>query len=228
MNISRSYTIRFVKTIKLSNNTYSFYFRRPKKFDFTAGQYIRFTLPIIANDGRGSSRFFTISSPPSDKKNLIITTRIIKSEFKKNLLKLGDFHKISIFGPMGNLYFDTNEEKENIFIAGGIGVTPFYSMISDVITKNFVPTITLINTYKNPNDIVFRDELASIAASHPSIKILYTDNLQVQFLKENIKNSNEKIYYIVGPPEMVDSTKIVLVKMNIPKDAIKTEQFTGY
>src|ERR1700722_6626379 len=129
MHHSQSYTIRFIKKRKLTKDTYIFYFEKPKSFDFIAGQYNRWTLPITATDGRGSSRFFTISSPPSEKDFLVITTRIIQSDFKKELLKLHENQEIKIFGPMGQFFIDETSEKEHVFLAGGIGITPFHSMI---------------------------------------------------------------------------------------------------
>ena len=145
MNQSQPYTLPFIKKIEVSKDTYSFYFKRPDGFDFIAGQYNRWTLPITATDGRGSSRFFTISSSPSEKDFLVVTTKIIQSDFKKELLKLHENQEIKIFGPMGQFILDENSEKEHVFLAGGIGITPFHSMIAHEAEKNSNKKLILEN-----------------------------------------------------------------------------------
>ena len=88
MNHPQTYSIRFLYKKLLASNTYEFYFEKPKNFNFLPGQYNRWTLPITAKDGRGSSRFFTISSSPLTDNTIIITTKNMQSDFKKALLQL--------------------------------------------------------------------------------------------------------------------------------------------
>lgn len=231
MTSSQSYSIQFIKKINLANNTYSFYFRRPANFEFTAGQYIRMTLPFTAKDGRGSSRFFTISSPPTEKQYLIITTKIIKSDFKKYLLVLKNNQFISVFGPMGQFLLDDNDNKEHIFLAGGLGITPFFSMISDNAEKQLQHPITLFAFFRNSDDIIFRNELILISKKNHFITIEYANNIydfQVPILKKYVNKLNKCKYYIVGPPEMVEETQKILINLKISSENIKTEQFTGY
>src|SRR5258708_17280739 len=95
---TKQYNIRFIKKVQVTKDTYTFYFERPAAFVFMPGQYNRWTLPIAAKDGRGSSRFFTISSTPLEKEKITFTTKIIHSDFKKALMKLKKDDEIKIFG----------------------------------------------------------------------------------------------------------------------------------
>ncbi len=243
MRQSQSYTIRYLKKNKLTKDTYVFYFEKPKEFDFIAGQYNRWTLPITATDGRGSSRFFTISSPPSEKDFLVVTTKIIQSDFKKELLKLHENQKIKIFGPMGQFILDENSKKEHIFLADGMGITPFHSMIAHEAAKNSNKKLTLFVSFSVPEEIIFLNELTEITKNHPNIHVIYTvtkpqesqmpwdgetGKISEEMIKKYHVDSAQSIFYIVGPPPMVEGTQKLLEDMHVPNEQIKTEQFTGY
>jgi ferredoxin-NADP reductase len=243
MNQSQSYTIQYIKKRKLAKNTYLFYFKKPKGFDFIAGQYNRWTLPITTTDGRGSSRFFTISSPPSEKDFLIVTTKTIQSDFKKELLKLHENQKIKIFGPMGQFVIDETSKKEHVFLAGGIGITPFYSMLADAAAKNSNKKLTLFVSFSIPEEAVFLNELTEIAKNHSNLHVIYTitqpqksqipwngetGRISEDMIKKYLMNISQSIFYIVGSPLMVEGTRQMLEDMHVPNEQIKTEQFTGY
>ncbi len=240
---SQPYTIKFLQKKELAKETFVFYFSRPEGFKFTTGQYNRWTLPITATDGRGSSRFFTISSSPLDSNYLSLTTKIIQSDFKRALLELKENDEIKIFGPMGNFIFDETNTKPQIFIAGGIGITPFHSILQYVAAKNFIMPLTLFVSFSTPEEIVYFDELKQIEKQHNTIKIIYTvtkpENSQILWNGETGRISQELIqkyvpnfincdFLIVGPPQMEEATKKLLIAMNIAEGNIMTEQFTGY
>lgn len=243
MNKAQSHKTSFIKHIKIAKDTYSLYFKRPDGFDFIAGQYNRWTLPMTATDGRGSSRFFTISSPPSEKNFLVVTTKIVQSDFKKELLQLHENQEIKLFGPMGQFMLDKNNSAENIFIGGGIGITPFYSILMNAAAINSTKKLTLFASFQTPEEMVFLNELTDITKAHPNINIIYTltkpetshiswngekGRITEGLLKKHIKDISKSIFYLVGPPLMVDETQKLLEAMKIRNENIRTEQFTGY
>src|SRR5436190_2002973 len=114
------FKIRFLKKEQHTNDIYSFYFERPEMYEFTAGQYNRWVILIENPDERGNSRYFTISSPPSEKKYFTFTTKINISSFKKTLLTFQAGQEIEIFGPLG-IFTLSDPSLHHIFIAGGIG-----------------------------------------------------------------------------------------------------------
>jgi ferredoxin-NADP reductase len=240
---SQTYTLSLLRKTKVAKDTFTFHFSRPQNFDFIAGQYNRWTLSMTAIDGRGTSRFFTISSPPSDKSELVVTTKAIQSDFKNALVKLKVGDKIKIFGPMGQFVLDEDSEEENVFIAGGIGITPFHSMLKDTAANNITKSLTLFVSFSIPEEVIFLNELREITKNHTNIKIIYTitkpQESQISWngeigrisdvmIKKYVKNIPNSIFYIVGPPPMVEGTQKVLADMNIPNDHVKTEQFSGY
>lgn len=240
---SQPYTIPFIKKAEVAKNTYSFYFRRPVGFEFIAGQYNRWTLPITATDGRGSSRFFTISSPPTDKDFLVVTTKIIQSDFKKALLELQENQEIKIFGPMGQFIVEESHQAENVFIAGGIGITTFQSILMDAAATNSTKRLTLFSSFPTPEEMVFFNDLTEITKTHPNIKVVYTvtkpqesqiswngetGRVSEDLIKKYVKDIPTSIFYIVGPPPMVEGTQKLLEEMRLVNEHIRTEQFTGY
>lgn len=101
-----------------------------KSFSFIAGQYIRVTVPkLLYDDQKGPSRVFTIASSPNEKNKLAIAFRDSESGFKKTLLELSQGSLVEIEGPFGYFTLPKNTSRPLIFIASGIGITPFLSMI---------------------------------------------------------------------------------------------------
>lgn len=224
----------------------SFLFMPEEAFSFRPGQFLRYHLDSTSADERGQNRFFSISSAPFEK-YVRITTKITPggSSFKKDLqsLRTGDF--IDGFGPSGS--FTLEDPKKNyIFIAGGIGITPFRSILLDLDHRKLPLNITLLYAFRT-KDIVFKDELNALAGKHPEFSIFYfisedgssemqmTNNIKIlpgkitkEFIKLNIQNFKLQTYYITGPEPMVLSFMGMLIDMGISKENIKTDEFPGY
>lgn len=240
---SKPYTITFISKEKIAKDTYTFSFKRPAEFEFIPGQYNRWTLPITATDGRGSSRFFTISSSPLEKEILTVTTKIIQSDFKKALLNLKENDEIKIFGPMGNFILDETNTKPRVLIAGGIGITPYHSMITYAAAKNLTIQLTLFVSFSVPEEMVFYENLKKLEEQHPNIKIIYTitkleesqtqwdgekGRISQEIIKKYVSDIPNALFYVVGPPPMQEATTKLLKDMQIAEDNILTEAFTGY
>jgi len=173
-----------------------------------------------------------------------------ESGFKKSLDELPIGAQIDGEGPNGTFVFDEGEKLNNVFVAGGIGITPFRSMIKYIVDKNLTTPIYLI--YSNSdNDFVFKKEFDEIVSSHPNIKVQYVptsteghlDELKISKFITNqkfdmsqpgraIENWKLKIssltWWLCGPPPMVDTMENVLGKMGITSNHIRSEKFTGY
>lgn len=240
MDAKKEYYLAFIKKEKVSKDAYSFYFNRA--FDFLPGQYIRMTLDIENPDGRGMSRSFTISSSPLQD-YITITTRIIQSSFKKNLENLVPGTKVKFFGPMGSFLLNEEDKTPRIFLGGGIGITPFHSMITFSNTKKLTIPITLFVSFSTFNEIIFREELEEISKNNPNIKIIYTithpeeskeewngetGRISESLIKKYLPDMQSPIYYIAGPPQMVEAMTEIVKNMGISDEKIKVENFTGY
>lgn len=240
--VPQAFQLPFLRKEQQARNAFSFYFdRRDMDFDFLPGQYNRVTLSIKAADGRGASRFFTIASSPLEKDHLVITTKAESSDFKKKFFSLAPGEKVQFFGPHGGFVLRDDENFPHVFLAGGIGITPFRSMIAYAHRKHLTIPITLFASFSTPGDMVYYDELMKIASENKNIHVIYSttkprgmqkdaekESISADLLKKYIPDIAEPTYYIVGPPGMVDSTIELLEKMGISDEKVKVEQFTGY
>ena len=240
---SQEFHLPFIKKEKIVKDTYSFYFGQTQLgFNFLPGQYIRMILDIQNPEERGVSRFFTIASSPLEKDYLMITTKVIKSSFKKRLLELNNGDIVKFYGPMGGFVLSEEKKEERVFLAGGIGITPFHSMITYAHKKGLSIPITLFVSFSAVEDIIFYEELQNIAKINPFIKIIYTithpeenpnwknetGRISDAMIKKYVKNINSLLYYIVGPPAMVIGMEDVVRKMGVVGEKIFIENFTGY
>lgn len=215
----------------MASDVNSYIFENSENIHWKPGQYLIYSLSHKPQDLRGKMRFFTISSSPFENK-IQITTRINKqkrSSFKNALdgLKIGE--TIEAKGPDGDFVL-ANLGKNYVFIAGGIGITPFRSIIAELDNKQKTVDITLIYANKNA-DIPFKSELDEIAAKRNEFKILYVispKRINTSYLKKNIIDFKSPIFYISGPDPMVEEMADTLKNLKVPKEHIREDYFSGY
>ena len=241
---SKKFYLPFVKKEKVARDTYSFYFRQNNQdFAFLPGQYVVITLDIKNPDQRGTSKPFTISSSPLEKQYIAITTKIIRSTFKKRLVELVPKELVKFSGPLGGFVLNEKEKSPRIFLAGVIGITPFHSMITYTSTKKLSIPITLIVSFSTVEDLVFYKELSDIASKNPNIKVVYavsrpeesdvkwggeTGRISEELIKKYVPDFLKPQYFIVGPPAMVAAMEEVVRNMGVVNEKIFIENFTGY
>ncbi|TSC90448.1 MAG: oxidoreductase FAD/NAD(P)-binding [Microgenomates group bacterium Gr01-1014_5] len=227
-----------------ASGTKTFLFEKPKDFEYIAGQYAYFTLPELKfPDPRGKIRHFTLSSSPTED-YLSITVRMRKeSGYKMTLDSLPLGAKIDFRGPTGDFVVDETDTRTQVMIAGGIGITPYRSIIKDVSDRALPNSIHLIYANSRVEEITFRDELTQISESHPNIKVSMTvsnpdenkepwlgltgriDEKLLQSLTSSLQNP---VFWLCGPPAMVQALEEVLEQLRIPQERIKIEKFSGY
>jgi ferredoxin-NADP reductase len=214
-----------------ANNVYTFVFESEKPVKWQAGQYMHYVLPHINEDNRGHQRWFTISAPPFEK-HIQITTRFNpdrSSSFKQALLGMEVGRKIeSDDGPKGTFIIDPKASR-HIFIAGGIGITPFHSILMQLDHDNQMPKIELF--YANSDtDLVFDEELSRLEQKHPDFRIhkfIGDRRIQESDLKHYVDEPGA-IFYLSGPKPMVEAYEHMLKKMDVAEDRIKLDYFPGY
>ncbi len=228
---------------KLSKTIYSYVFTQSERLNFTAGQYIEWTLPHKNPDSRGNRRYFTIASSPTEE-DIMLGVRISDdgSSFKKALLELEKNARLSAGSLKGDFTLPDNKNKKLVFLAGGIGITPFRSMIKYLLDKGEKRDIILFHTCSNGSDFVYAD-LFKEAEQKMNMKINYLlsekENVPANYegkfghlTKEMIKDAaldfNERIFYISGSSVMVDAYKKALKELGVPKTNIVTDYFSGY
>ena len=237
----KQFFLAFARKEKVAEDTYFFYFDLAERgFVFLPGQYIDMVLPHKDPDNRGIERSFTIASSPLDKKYLMVTTKTIKSSFKKALANLKSSQPVEFNGPWGGFVLKEEETFPRVFLAGGIGITPFHSMISYANTKKLLIPISLIVSFSRIEDLVFYRELSDIAKENLNIKVIYTithpddqwsgetGRISEALIKKYVSDISEPRYYIVGPPNMVSAMGELVLEMGVPTEKIFIENFTGY
>jgi glycine betaine catabolism B len=220
-----------IKKIKETESVFSFIFKPEKDISWKAGQFIFYSIPHSHPDSRGINRHFTISSAPWEK-NIMLTSRFDfenGSSFKKALFDLKPGNRIEVSDISGD-FFTKDTEKKIVFIAGGIGITPYRSMLLDFAHRGRAPEVTVLYGNKN-KDIVFKKTLDKLVRANNWLNIRYViepDLIDAETVKNNVSDMYNCVYYISGPPVMVRKIEDMLPGMDINKENINVDYFPGY
>ncbi|HEY8522622.1 MAG TPA: Rieske 2Fe-2S domain-containing protein, partial [Nitrososphaeraceae archaeon] len=226
-----------------------------KTLNYNAGQFAFFDIGQVYNDPKGPIRHFTISSSPTEN-FIMFSTRIRDSPYKKRLLTLEKGAKVKFRGPEGQFVLHQDYSKYTVFLSGGIGVTPFRSMIKYATDMQLPVPIIMFDSNRDRNNILFKKEFDDWASINKNLKIIYTISEEkeeqhneqsplstanewkgeygridkamiLKYVDTNVLNNS--IFYICGPPSMLKSMQALLQEdLEIPKERIKVEEFTGY
>jgi len=207
-----------------TENTFSLILAKPRGFNFYAGQYLDIELPV--KDKLGNNRTFTIASSPTEN-FLKFTSKKGITPFKKFMEQLKTGNTITTSHPAGT--FTLDQSTPAIFIAGGIGITPFRSIIKYASDKKLTTPITLIYSNSDHN-FLFKKELETWQKQLPNLEIVYINTAKYGRLKTLdtkylIPNT---IFYLAGPPKMVDDFENLLLKLGVEQTNIRTDRFDGY
>lgn len=223
--------LRFIGSENVLGDVKSFVFEATAPLNWKPGQYIHYTLPHANQDDRGDERWFTISSAPSEQ-SIKITTRINaerSSSFKSALQDLKPGDEIDADQPEGDFTVD-DTTKNYIFVAGGIGITPFRSILTEAEKQNQKLNVNLL--YGNRNqDTAFADELNKLAKNNPNLKIEYIvspEKIEAVLIKQRFDSLKDPAVYVSGPEPMVESLVEELSKLGIDEKNIKADYFPGY
>lgn len=209
----------------------SFVFQPSQSVAWQAGQYFHYVLHHRPTDDRGSDRWFTVASAPYEQ-NVMVTTRFTSekgSSFKTQLkdFKAGDSIEVSELE--GSFTLD-DLTQEYIFIAGGIGITPFRSILLEHDHQGHQPKVTLLYANKN-QDVVYKEELEALAKNNPHFKLNYIfspDHIDEDRIKAAVPDLQKPFFYVSGPEPMVNAMAELLVKIGVPTEHLKRDSFPGY
>ena len=221
--------LKLIEKKQETNNVFSFIFQPPKPVSWQAGQYVFYKLPHDNPDDRGDTRIFTISSPPYQER-IMITTRFFfqeSSSFKKALFSKEVGDSIEALRIQG--HFTVEEpNKKLVFIAGGIGITPFHSILLELENRNNIKDIILIYSNRNEESVVFKETMDRLEKKFQGIKINYIYSPQrcnKELIKDSVPDIYERIFYLSGPIRMVRSVEEALEELNVNIENIKKDYF---
>jgi ferredoxin-NADP reductase len=220
-----------IKKNNESKDIVSFIFKTATVLKWKAGQYIYYKLPHKDPDNRGIIRHFTISSAPYEE-NIRLTTKFTKdrgSSFKEALLGLRPGDKIEVFAQEGNLIIEDPGSKY-IFIAGGIGITPYRAILLDLAHKRKINDIVLFYGTDRDN-IAFKDLLEEVSSKNRGLSIEYVfspERIDYKLLENKVKDLQDRLLFISGPMMMIKKIRDSLIKGGIEEQKIKADYFSGY
>jgi ferredoxin-NADP reductase len=226
------YTLKLIHKQEVARGTVVFQFEKPAGFKFTPGQYGGFTT-------HGLTRRFSLMSTPEDN-FIAFVTRLQNSEFKNvlNTLPLGS--EIKFAGPTGVFTLHTDITVPAVFIAGGIGIAPFYSMLQHALKQYSSQTFTLFYGNQSPADSAFLAELRQLQQQNSHFKFVptmaqpdaawqgETGYITHTLIKHIVGDLSTPLYYVCGSPTMVQALHETLLEMGIAKERIRVEDFPGY
>ena len=231
--------LRLDKIQKIAPDVYDLIFQPDQRLAFTPGQYMEWTLPHPNPDSRGNRRYFTLASSPTEG-NLRIGVKFPQpvSSFKKNLLQPGK--EIVASQLAGDFVLPGNRDQKIVLIAGGIGITPFRSMLKYLIDRGERRPITLIYSNEVEEDIIYRDVFDE--ASKLGLKVVYTltrsdhrtdwqgrvGRVDEQMILEEVPDYRESLFYVSGSHSLVTAMESLLLKLGIPRRRIKSDYFPGF
>jgi ferredoxin-NADP reductase len=238
-----AYQCKLLNRVQVAEDTMAFHFEKPSRFDFKPGQSADLTLSNPPEtDAEGNTRTFSIASPPFENQ-LMFTTRMRDTAFKRSLKKVTLGTEVKIDPPMGSFTLHKNSAKAAVFLAGGIGITPFLSIVRQADHDRLPHKLHLFYSNWRPEDAPFIDVLQMLERTNPNFQLVCTmtkmskskkewkgetDLINQEMLSRHLTNLQGPIYYIAGPPAMVAGVRKMLVAANVDEDDIRTEDFAGY
>jgi ferredoxin-NADP reductase len=220
-------------------DSYDFIFRSPRKLAFQAGQYLEWTLGLDHADSRGNRRYFTIASAPTEETvRLGVKFYQQSSAFKRALVNMRPGNTIHASQLAGDFTLPTNPETKLAFLAGGIGITPFRSMLQYLLDCKQRRQLVILYGTQGLEDIAYRDVLGA-ARQELGIKTIhaiargadrgqYAGYIDERLIRLAIPDYLERTFYISGPQAMVKTLRKKLMAMGVRRAKIKVDYFPGF
>lgn len=227
---------------KIGQDLYEFDFIPRGKFKFLAGQYLEWTLKTKTTDERGNRRYFTIASAPSEEVlSLAIKVAHPSSSFKQQLMDLKEGEKISASQLSGDFVLPKNRQQALVFIAGGIGITPFRSMIKHLYDLQEKRNIKLFYICSQKDEFAYQELFKQAESIGLQTIYVLSKNAQIpdnwigeigyldeKMLRKYLEPNFNYNFYLSGPNLMVESYVKLLQKIGIKKKKIITDYFPGF
>lgn len=234
------YETKLARCEEIAEGTMAFHFDKPAGFSFLPGQAI--DVSIAVSSGTDLHTFSIVSAPFESE--LVIATRMREgSAYKRALKAMPIGTTITIEGPSGSMTLHDQRERPAVFIAGGIGITPFISMLRQATRAQLSQQIILLYSNRRPEDAAFLAELQQLEQQNADFRLVATMTqmglstqswagetglVDAKLLRQVTGALVRPIYYLAGPPMMVDSMRDTLNAIGITDDDIRSEEFYGY
>jgi len=242
MSPSPRFMLQLKRKTRLSPDIMDFAFVPSAKVAFQPGQYLECTLTHTSADSRGNRRFFTIASSPTENAiHLGVRFYPKGSSYKRALQSLGVRGSLQGTQIAGDFTLPADSTRKLVFIAGGIGITPYRSMLKYLADTHQRRDIVVLYAGKTPADFVYRDVLTD-AEAKLGARIIYTltditnvprnwtggvGRIDEQMIQRMIPDFQQRTFYLSGPPDMVHAHEAALRRLGVPGRQLKKDAFPG-
>jgi ferredoxin-NADP reductase len=212
-----------------------------EEVDITPGQYFFVTLPDVGHqDDKGLRRHFTVITPPSEKGVLGFATRMRDSAFKRSLGELPVGTEVEVEPPKGSFRLPEDTSRPLVFVAGGIGITVFRSMLRFIHEEELPYRVTLVYSNRDRQSTAFLEELFELENQSSNLRLVLTMTqdpgwegetrmIDSEFFHDHLgKNLNENTFLIAGPPAMVEAMQKALAEAGVDEENVIAERYSGY
>jgi len=211
-----------------------------EEVDFRPGQY--FWVELLDSpyeDERGLRRHITIVTSPTERGVLGLCTRLRDTAFKKTLAELQVGDEIEVEEPKGEWALPEDTSPSYVFVAGGIGITPYRSMLRYIADTGSPYRVTLVYSNRDRESTPFLDELRQYEGSVPDFRLVVTmtddpgwegetRHIDAEMLRDHVGELGSHIYLVTGPPPMVEAVADKLTAAGVPEEQVLPERFSGY
>lgn len=217
----------------VAEGTMAFRFAKPAGFGFKPGQSVNFTLIDPPAEPNNARRTFSLASAPFEDELAVATRMREGSAFKRALKALPIGAKVRLAGPLGAMTLHEDAARAAVFIAGGIGITPFRSMLRQAEHDRLEHRLLLLYSNRRREHAAFLAELQALERRNARFRLLaaMTDTdgvINEETLKRFAGDAAAPLYYLAGPPAMVEAMKAILARNGVGADEVRSEEFFGY
>ncbi len=236
-----SYTARLISRQMVGSETMLLHVEKPRDFRFLAGQFCLLTVPDMGfSDERGLRKPFSMASSPLEK-DLLFVVKTSESALKRTMKTMPPGTAIGIDAPFGRLTLPDDSTVPLVFLAGGVGIAPFRSLILYAAEAHTDHRICLLYSGQTPEETPFLRELVDVSQRDKRISVIptmtrldqsqttwtgLTGRINPDMIKSRCENWVDAIYYVVGPPSMATAMQKMLTDMDIPASRVKMELYT--
>jgi NAD(P)H-flavin reductase len=212
-----------------------------EEVDFTPGQYFFVTLPDVGyHDDKGLRRHITVITSPKEKGVLGFATRMRDTAFKRALGALPLGAEVEVEPPKGSFALPENTSRPLVFVAGGIGITVFRSMLHHIQDEGHPYRVTLVYSNRDRESAAFLDELRELVNENTNLRLVLTmtqdpgwegetRKIDSEFLRDYLgEGLNENTFLVAGPPAMVEDVQQSLDEAGVEAENVIAERYSGY
>jgi ferredoxin-NADP reductase len=212
-----------------------------EEVDFTPGQY--FWVELLNppyDDEKGARRHITVVTSPTEQGVLGLATRLRDSAFKRSLVEMPEGAEVDVEQPKGSFLLPEDMSKEYVFLAGGIGITPFRSMLRYMADKSLDYHVTLVCSNRDRESTAFFEELQELEADLPRGRVVFTmteddgwdgetRTIDPEMLRDVLGADLDSFHFMIaGPPGMAKGVTAALAEAGLPEEQVQSDSFSGY